>query len=134
MPKTVETSHNCPKRWTINTTLVDVKSVRIYFSANPTLPGVIRPRLSPRDATRAWKTLGNRDAGGGLIFAFDLSQFFAQSCRFLAILCRFHMVLDGRDAADRIHKLANSIVLAVLAFAHVFEAVCKIVLVLCVAL
>src|SRR5260370_13284226 len=44
------------------------------------------------------------------------------------------MVLDGGDAADRIHKLADSVVLAVLAFAHVFEVVGKILLVLCVAL
>jgi len=41
------------------------------------------------------------------------------------------MVLGGRDAADRVENLGDSIVLA---FAGMFELVGKIVLVLCVAL
>src|SRR4029077_6028061 len=87
------------------------------------LRAVIRPRLSPHDAIRACGALGGRDAGGESVLILELGQFFAQSRRFLAILCRVHVVLDGGDAADRIHKLADSVVLAVLAFAHVFEVV-----------
>src|SRR5260370_7188620 len=95
---------------------------------------ITRHSESHKSIIRARRTLGSRDAGGGLVLVFDLSQFITQTRSFGAILCRFEMDLGGGDAADRIHKLADSVVLAVLAFAHVFELIGKIVLVLCIAL
>src|SRR5260370_30532471 len=92
---------------------------------------ITRHSGSHKSNIRARRTLGSRDAGGGLVLVFDLSQFITQTRSFGAILCRFDMELDGGDAADRIENLGDGIVLA---FAGVFELVGKIVLVFCIAL
>ena len=89
-----------------------------------------RGSTKPHTGTRAENTLGNKNAGSRLGLVFDLSQFFTQARRFGAILCRLGMVFDGGDAAGRIKKLGDGVVLA---FAGMFELAGKIVLVLCVA-
>jgi hypothetical protein len=76
------------------------------------LAGNYLTKVKSTHAIRAWKTLVSSGAGGRLIFAFDLSQFRAQLCRFGAIFFCLDMVLDGGDAADRIEHLGESIVLA----------------------
>jgi hypothetical protein len=61
---------------------------------------------------RVCTTLGSRDAGGGLVLDFDLSQFFTQARSFIAIFLSLDMEFDGTNAADRIEKLGDTIALA----------------------
>ena len=85
-----------------------------------------RESTKARYAISVWKTSGSRDAGGRWALILNSGQFFAQACSFITIFLSLDMELDGGDAADRIEKLGDTIVLA---FAGVFELVGKIVLV-----
>jgi hypothetical protein len=64
--------------------------------------------------------------GRGDILILESSQFFTQSRRFSAILCRLDMKLDCIDTAHGIENLGESVVFAL---AGMFELVSEFVLV-----
>jgi hypothetical protein len=80
----------------------------------------------PRCAIRIWKTLGSKNAGGGLVLAFNSTQLIMQARSFGAILFSFDTELDGADASHRGDDLGDDTALAV---AGRFELVGEIVLV-----
>jgi len=70
--------------------------------------------------------LRNRNAGGGLVLAFDLSQLIMQARSFGARRFSFGSVLDSADASHRVEDLGHGSALAV---TDMFELVGVIVLV-----
>src|SRR4029077_1635097 len=66
-----------------------------------------------RCVIRVGKTLGSRDAVGGLVLAFDLSQLITQARSYGAILFGFDTELDGTHAAHRVDQLGDGTALAV---------------------
>lgn len=81
--------------------------------------GVSRPRVSPRDAIRARKTLGGGSGSGELTLILNLSQFFAQAGGFGVILCRLETEPEATDAAHGIDDLGDTTT----AIAGMFELV-----------